>query len=93
MTFQYFRPQPLWIPIRWGCLLFCINGIMIAQLLLERHRANNMSPELLKIYREGRFDERGFSKVQFVKFFSQARRTVFVANEMICQEGKEMNKL
>ena len=66
---------------------------MIAQLLLERHRANHMSPELLKIYREGRFDERGFSKVQFVKLFTHARRTVFVANEMICQEGKEMNKL
>ena len=93
MSFQYFRPQPLWIPIRWGCLILCINGCMITQLLFERHRANHMPPELKKIYDEGSFDERGFSKVQFMKFFKHARRTVFVGKEMISQEGREMNKL
>jgi len=93
MSFQYFRPQPLWIPIRWGCLILCINGCMITQLLFERHRANHMPPELKKIYDEGSFDERGFSKVQFMKFFKHARRTVFVGKEIISQEGREMNKL
>ncbi|KAL7500302.1 hypothetical protein ACHAWT_008245, partial [Skeletonema menzelii] len=93
ISFQYFRPQPLWIPIRWGCLLLCINGYMVAQLLLERHRANRMPPELQKIYDDGSFDEKGFSKVQFLKFFNQARRTVFLKNEMISQEGRKMDKL
>ncbi|KAK1743317.1 hypothetical protein QTG54_005938 [Skeletonema marinoi] len=93
MSFQYFRPQPLWIPIRWGCLILCINGCMITQLLIERHRANHMPPELKKIYDEGSFDERGFSKVQFMKFFKHARRTVFVGKEIISEEGREMNKL
>jgi hypothetical protein len=66
---------------------------MITQILLERHRANNMSPELQKIYDDGEFDERGFSKVQFLKLFNNGRRMVFSTNEIICREGKEMNKL
>lgn len=93
ISFQYYRPQPLWIPIKWGCLFLCINGYMVAQLLLDRHRANHMPPELQKIYDDGSFDEKGFSKVQFMKFFNQARRTVFLRQEMITQEGRKMDKL
>ena len=93
ITFQYFRPQPLWIPIGWSAILLCINGYMVTQLLIERHKANHLSPQLQKIYDEGGFDERGFSKIQFMKFFEQSRRVVFTNNEMISQEGREMNKL
>lgn len=93
IIFQYYRPQPLWIPIRWGFVILGINGYMITQLLIERHKANHLSPQLQKIYDEGGFDERGFSKIQFMKFFEQSRRVVFTNNELISQEGREMNKL
>ena len=93
IVFQYYRPQPLWIPIRWGVVILGINGYMITQLMIERHKANHLSPQLQKIYDEGRFDERGFSKIQFMKFFEHSRRVVFTNNELISQEGREMNKL
>ena len=93
IIFQYYRPQPLWIPIRWGFVILGINGYMITQLMIERHKANHLSPQLQKIYDDGGFDERGFSKIQFMKFFEQSRRVVFTNNELISQEGREMNKL
>jgi len=93
IVFQYYRPQPQWIPIRWGFVILGINGYMITQLMIERHEANHMSSQLQKIYDEGGFDERGFSKIQFMKFFEQSRRVVFTNNELISQEGREMNKL
>jgi hypothetical protein len=33
VVFQYYRPQPLWIPIKWNALFLLINGMMIAILL------------------------------------------------------------
>lgn len=93
IVFQYYRPQPQWIPIRWGFVILGINGYMITQLMIDRHKANHMSPQLQKIYDDGGFDERGFSKIQFMKFFQQSRRVVFTNNEVISQEGREMNKL
>ncbi len=93
IVFQYYRPQPQWIPIRWGFVILGINGYMITQLMIDRHEANHMSSQLQKIYDEGGFDERGFSKIQFMKFFEQSRRVVFTNNELISQEGREMNKL
>jgi hypothetical protein len=68
-TFQYYRPVPLWVPIRWNVLLLAINGYMVTELLIERHRAENMPPDMKRLYDSGGFDERGFSKVQFMKFF------------------------
>jgi hypothetical protein len=93
IAFQYYQTQPLWIPIGWSFVFLCVNGFMVTQLLLEEQKADKMSPQLQKIYDNGKFDERGFSKVQFVKFFEEGRRVVFVKNEMITQEGRKMNKL
>lgn len=69
-----------------------INGYMIAGLLMERRRANNMPPEKKQLYDAGEFDERGFSKVQFMKFFKHGSRKVF-DKEMISRENRVIDKL
>lgn len=60
---------------------------------MDRHRANNMPLDRKKLYDSGGFDERGFSKVQFMKFFDHGNRKVFSRGELITQQNREMDKL
>ena len=70
-----------------------INSYMVANLLLERHRAENLPYDKKRLYDLGDFDERGFSKVQFMKFFELGTRRVFSGKEFISQENREIDKL
>lgn len=93
IVFQYYRPQPLWLPLKWNALLLLINGYMVTALLIERYEADHMPPEMETLYNCGGFDERGFSKVQFMNFFGLGRGRVFARKDFITHEGKEMDKL
>ena len=69
-----------------------INAFMVTNMLMERHSANNMPLDKKRLYESGAFDERGFSKVQFKKFFENGHPRVF-SKELICQENREIDKL
>eukprot|EP00581_Thalassiosira_minuscula_P008128 CAMPEP_0183705560 /NCGR_PEP_ID=MMETSP0737-20130205/2611_1 /TAXON_ID=385413 /ORGANISM="Thalassiosira miniscula, Strain CCMP1093" /LENGTH=330 /DNA_ID=CAMNT_0025932729 /DNA_START=125 /DNA_END=1118 /DNA_ORIENTATION=- len=91
-SFNYFRPHPLWFPIKWHALLITINAFMVGSLLQEKYEADNMPPEKKRLYDSGEFDDRGFSKVQFKKFFEYGRPRV-LNQELITQENREIEKL
>lgn len=70
-----------------------LNVYMITTLLMERRAAENMPADKKKLYDDGKFDERGFSKVQFKKFFDNGRPRVLSTKEVIAQDDREMDKL
>lgn len=92
MAFNYYRPQPLWVPLRWNSLLLAINGAMIAGLLIERSRADNMPQEMEDLYCKGRFESRGFSRVEFMRLFDHGRQRTF-SDVILLREGEEFNHL
>lgn len=93
IIFQYYRAIPLWIPIRWNTLLLGINTVMIASLLIEQQQADNMSPTLEIIYREGCFEKRGFSKVEFLRLFDKAKQVSFQRGTKLASDGEENKTL
>lgn len=93
IVFQYYRAIPLWIPIRWNVLLLGINTVMTLNLVFERNRADNMGKELEKIYGEGLFQARGFSKVEFLRLFEKAQVVTLKPGEKLAEDGKENRKL
>mmetsp|Transcript_20193 Transcript_20193/g.26771 ORF Transcript_20193/g.26771 Transcript_20193/m.26771 type:complete len:97 (+) Transcript_20193:2-292(+) len=75
MLFQYYRPQPLSIPLRWNSLFLAVNVIMVTQLYLERKEAEEfMGEELEDLFTVGLFEKRGFGRLEFWRLFRMARR-------------------
>lgn len=67
--FQYYRPNPLTIPLRWN-VVFLMTNISLASLLyMERKKSEEMSQDLEKIYSHGKFCERDFGRVNFLRLF------------------------
>ena len=93
IVFQYYRDIPLWIPIRWNVLLLCINAAMATTLILERRRAEQMSPELARLYQLGHFENRGFSRVEFCKLFDVGTKVKLKSGDTIARDGVENVKL
>ncbi len=93
MIFQYYRPVPLKIPLQWNTLVLGINVFMASSLYIERKNAENMDAAMEEIYKEGRFERRGFSRVEFCKFFSISKRRYLKEGEKIITEGKENSSM
>lgn len=88
IVFQYYRPIPLWIPIRWNVLFLAINATMIGLLLQERHLANTMSDEMEQMYKDGLFEQRGFGRVEFRKLFAMGQKVHLQNGDVLAQDGK-----
>lgn len=93
IIFQFYRPMPLWIPIRWNFLLLAINGAMCFILINERHQANSMPCEMEIIFREANFEKRGFSRVEFNKLFRMGKKVKYKCGEFLTQAGRENTRL
>ena len=94
MVFQYYRLQPLWIPIRWNSLLLVINVGMVTVLLWERHQAEQMDPALENLYQAGHFGRRGFGRVEFRRFMNLAAgRLELDAGTSLAQQGEPNDTL
>ena len=93
IMFQYYRAIPLWIPIRWNTLLLGINSFMTGSLVLERQRANNMPQGMESIYRDGYFEKRGFSKVEFMRLFAVAKKVSLKQDTCLARDGHVNEKL
>ncbi|CAN0556495.1 unnamed protein product, partial [Ectocarpus sp. 12 AP-2014] len=50
IVFQYYRPQPLWIPISWNFLFLAINVGMAGVLLKEERDATRQDQETAALY-------------------------------------------
>lgn len=93
LCFQYYRATPLWIPIRWNTVLLSINTVMVTMLYLERRRANHMSPELEVLYKEGKFERRGFSRVEFLRLQKLAETVTLPAGHVLVKQGQVKKSL
>lgn len=50
IAFQYYRPQPLWIPISWNAVFLLINVGMAGLLLKEESDAKQQDEDTATIY-------------------------------------------
>ena len=73
--------------------LFLVNAAMATALIMERRRAGQMSTELYELYRNGSFEKRGFSRVEFMKLFECGTKVELNAGDQIAREGLENTKL
>ena len=93
MIFQYYRPTPLKIPLKWNTLLLGINCYMASCLYFERKQAQNMDETMLQVYKDGAFEKRGFSRVEFCKLFSISIKRTLNGGETLITGGKENKKM
>ena len=93
MIFQYFRPQPLMLPLKWNALFFSINVVMASLLVHERMEADDMDDELVSMYQDGSFAPRGFDKVEFYRLFSLAKKQEKKQGDFLEKIGTSNNTL
>lgn len=65
---------------------------MLSTLLYERHKANNLPDDMEQLYENGEFDQRGFDRVLFMKFFEVGHRVV-MTDGMITKEDHHVDQL
>jgi len=93
ILFQYYRATPLWIPIRWNCVLLLINVTMVSKLYLERRRANQMDDTMETIYQDGQFERRGFSRVEFLRLYERAHVVKLPPGHVLVRQGQRKDGL
>lgn len=93
MIFQYYRPQPLRMPLRWNSLFLVINCVMASLLYRDRQEAEDMSKEMLEIYHSGLFEKRGFRKVDFYRLFGLAKKEVRNRGDYLKRAGEKTYQL
>jgi hypothetical protein len=93
IVFQFYRAIPLWIPIRWNFLLLGINTTMTIALIVEKSRANNMPKDMEQLYEKGLFEQRGFSRVEFLRLFSKGKQYSLSKGSKIASHGSANTKL
>ena len=94
MLFQYYRPQPLKIPIVWNSLFLGINVVWATLLYQERQEAKSLGDELESVYVAGEFEKRRVSRVDFKRLFVDlARREVRQRGDVLKEEGHVTQQL
>lgn len=92
IVFQYYRAQPLWLPLKWNALFLTINGLMIAVLLGEAADEQRMSVEEKVIY-DTVFKSRGMSPTAFLRLMKVAERQEVEKGKLIISSSKETSHL
>mmetsp|Transcript_21588 Transcript_21588/g.49074 ORF Transcript_21588/g.49074 Transcript_21588/m.49074 type:complete len:277 (-) Transcript_21588:960-1790(-) len=93
MVFQYYRPQPLHIPLRWNSFFLLTNLVLASALYSERCEADDMSKEMIFIYESGLFENRGFSKVDFYRLFRLGKKETRKKGDFLKRVGHSNNEL
>lgn len=73
IMFQYYRPVPLSIPIKWNSLFLLINLYMIAAIFRDSKAADRLPDEQKKLYLDI-FAKHNMTPVEFLKLISIAKR-------------------
>ncbi|CAM9181723.1 unnamed protein product, partial [Ectocarpus sp. 13 AM-2016] len=93
IVFQYYRPQPLWIPISWNFVFLAINVGMAGVLLKEERDATRQDQETAALY-DKTFRESGLTAVDFMKIrgiSKDSRHTA--AGDVLAEEDVTQKKL
>jgi len=92
IVFQYYRAQPLYLPIRWNFLFLLINLVMMGALLKQSIEAAGIPDEQKKLYATF-FQEKGMHSVEFMQLMSIANRKEYAKGEYLAKQGGKRNKL
>jgi len=92
ILFQFYRPIPLYLPIRWNFLFLAINSVMVASLVNEQNEAEKMASWQSSLY-ESEFKEMGFTRVEFYRLLQVATKREVRKGEMVCVETKPQTKM
>jgi len=96
IIFQYYRPIPLWIPIRWNALFLLINGVMVASLIEERRLAHESLSEQhgdeKRLFNE-EFHKMGFTEVEFYRLMSCAKKKTVPDRFVFCTKNKNQSHM
>ena len=89
IIFQYYRIQPLWIPIKWNLLLLVVNITMAIKLLYERYKAQYTMPKEWEfLYENANFHSRGFNRVEFYKFMTLGTKLTMKHGDILAKDGQ-----
>ena len=91
-VFQYYRPKPLWLPLRWNGIFILINLAMSSKLLIERARAETFGSEEEKLYRRV-FQRRGVSRLDFLHLLQGAQVRRVKKGERVVKQDQKQNQL
>lgn len=92
IIFQYYRENPLWIPIRWNTLFLVINSLMILLLLKESNDAENIPDEQKALY-DLIFNNKGMKPVDFLHLMSLSERKEYKKGEKVVTHGNRHHQL
>lgn len=84
ILFQFYRAQPLWIPIGWNGIFLLINATMIGLLLKERNDADKLEEDPEQVWGVCRVGHRiGISDKSEIVSVTVANRTIGVLRHLI----------
>jgi len=95
IAFQYFRPQPLYLPMKWNLMFLLINVIFVAGLLIEQQQATaalDSEPELQALF-EHVFKPTGMSLIDFRRLIGLATWRDLQPGDTLCTEGVPSTRL
>ncbi len=92
ILFQYYRAQPLWLPISWNVIFLLINGAMITALIRERQEASHLEPAEAEVYSEV-YDKVGTDPVKFLRVIRRAERHKISKGTIMAKAGNPQKKL
>eukprot|EP00903_Cladosiphon_okamuranus_P009554 g9098.t1 len=92
IAFQYYRPQPLWIPISWNTIFLFINVGMVGLLLKEERDAKQQDEETATLY-DKTFRESGLTAVDFMKIKGISEDTQHAAGDVLAEENVTQDRL
>ncbi|CAB1116594.1 unnamed protein product [Ectocarpus sp. CCAP 1310/34] len=94
ILFQFYRAQPLWIPIGWNGVFLLINVSMIGLLLKEKSEAAHIGddPEQARTFQEV-FAPVELTPVDFVRLMDLAERRVLAKGTRLSEEGQPQEEV
>ncbi len=92
ILFQYYRAQPLWLPISWNVIFLLINGAMITALIQERAEASHLEPEEAEVFSEC-YDKFGVDPVDFMRVIRRAERRKISEGTILSKAGDPQKEL
>ncbi|CAN0201762.1 unnamed protein product, partial [Discosporangium mesarthrocarpum] len=92
ILFQYFRPQPLWIPITWNFAFLGINSIMAIMLIKEADDSHRLGQEKEDIYHKV-FQQSGLSTVDFMHLMDISEAVNVPPGQVIARNGVTQDKI
>jgi len=90
--FQYYRPKPLWLPLRWNAVFITINLGMIAILLDERFQSREFPEEEEELY-QSLFFPSGISRPDFLHLMEICRKRRADECGCLAKQGAPQTKL